>query len=252
MESHADPIPRLLDAAVRLVTAGVPWRMADIAREAGTSRATLYRAFSSRQALTAALAAQRGLRVPSGSHERILAAALAVLVRAGIEGATVEAIAGEAGLSPVTLYRHFKDRESLIEAALATAPPRSDAQLLALKGDDPDLDLPAFATSTLAFLAEHGELLRMAIGAPRGRISLLSRLHASHRSTTASLAAYLLRQMEAGRLPRKDPRFLALAFLSTLMTAGFLGPTFGEVGGPPEVIGPSLARLFLDGARGAA
>lgn len=47
---------------------------------------------------------------------KILTAATAVLARSGLDGATVGAVADEAGVVPGTVYHHFDSRETLIEA----------------------------------------------------------------------------------------------------------------------------------------
>ena len=49
------------------------------------------------------------------NHERLLAAAKAVFARSGA-GASLDAVARDAGLGIGTLYRHFPTRESLYEA----------------------------------------------------------------------------------------------------------------------------------------
>ncbi|MFH1462845.1 MAG: TetR/AcrR family transcriptional regulator [Pseudomonadota bacterium] len=238
----------LLDAAARLAAGGA-WSMAELAAAVGTSRAAVYRVFPSRQALLQALQSERAVAVPPSTRERILAAAVVVLVESGLDALTVDEVARRAGVTPVTVYRHFADRDSLVEAALGEAQPREHARALSLDGDDPEEDLAAFATSTLAFLEEHGEVLRLALGAPRERLPGLARLHASPLGATRSLTVYLGRQMVAGRLPRRDPEVLAWTFVSLLLTFGCLAPA---VGGPPPPSGRDLARLFLHGAGSAA
>jgi len=220
--------------------------MADLATEVGASRSSLYRLFSSRSVLLDALRDERGVSPPPSVRDRILAAAVAQVVEHGLDGFTVDAVALRAEVTPVTVYRQFTDRETLLCETLSQAPPREHALALSLDGDDPEEDLSVFATSTLAFMREHGEVLRLALGAPRERMAQMARLHASPLGATRSLAVYLERQMDAGRLPRRDPDVLALAFVSTLLTFGCIAPAF-EGRDPPE--GRELARLFLGGAR---
>jgi AcrR family transcriptional regulator len=62
------------------------------------------------------------LRIESGpldlTKKRILAAAELVFSRDGFQGATTREIAREAGVSEVTLFRHFHSREQLLRATL--------------------------------------------------------------------------------------------------------------------------------------
>ncbi|TBU98102.1 TetR/AcrR family transcriptional regulator [Stutzerimonas kirkiae] len=51
-------------------------------------------------------------------RQAILQAAQALFLGNGYEGSSMEAIASEAGVSKLTLYSHFKDKESLFNAAV--------------------------------------------------------------------------------------------------------------------------------------
>lgn len=53
-------------------------------------------------------------------REAILEAAQVLFLSNGYEGSSMEAIAAEAGVSKLTLYSHFKDKETLFEEAVKT------------------------------------------------------------------------------------------------------------------------------------
>src|SRR5690606_10570483 len=53
-------------------------------------------------------------------REAILAAAQVLFLSNGYEGSSMDAIAAEAGVSKLTLYSHFKDKEALFCAAVTT------------------------------------------------------------------------------------------------------------------------------------
>ena len=55
------------------------------------------------------------------AHDRILDAAAECIARAGYAGATISAVAKQAGLSRPTVYAHFRNREDLVSAALKRA-----------------------------------------------------------------------------------------------------------------------------------
>jgi AcrR family transcriptional regulator len=52
------------------------------------------------------------------SKDRILAAAKSVLDRDGLPGLTVRKVTDEAGLSPMAMYRHFADKDALLNALM--------------------------------------------------------------------------------------------------------------------------------------
>lgn len=55
------------------------------------------------------------------ARERLLDAAVRCVTRDGMAGASIAAVAAEAGVSRPTVYRYFADRQSLVEATLMHA-----------------------------------------------------------------------------------------------------------------------------------
>ncbi|EWC41648.1 TetR family transcriptional regulator [Pseudomonas stutzeri] len=69
-------------------------------------------------------------------REAILAAAQVLFLGNGYEGSSMEAIATEAGVSKLTLYSHFKDKEALFCAAVkATCETRLPRRLFQLEAN---------------------------------------------------------------------------------------------------------------------
>jgi AcrR family transcriptional regulator len=71
------------------------------------------------------------------SHEslrRLLEAAESVFDKYGLEGATLERIAREAGLSPASVYRRFRDKDDLVRAVFSRAS-EIQGQEIAKNGD---------------------------------------------------------------------------------------------------------------------
>ena len=66
-------------------------------------------------------------RTPSvAAHEKVIAAALQLFGERGIEGTSMDAIAQSSGVSKATVYKHWKDKETLCIAvivSLRTQPP---------------------------------------------------------------------------------------------------------------------------------
>jgi AcrR family transcriptional regulator len=52
------------------------------------------------------------------TRERIVAAAKAVLDREGLPGLTIRKVADRSGLSPMAMYRHFADKDALLNALM--------------------------------------------------------------------------------------------------------------------------------------
>jgi TetR/AcrR family transcriptional regulator, mexJK operon transcriptional repressor len=75
----------------------------------------------------------------------------------GFEAASVETIASQAGVSKVTLYKHFPDKTALFEAAVRREMERIEAAQR-VASDAPDLPLPvllrAFGMGIMTFLAQ--------------------------------------------------------------------------------------------------
>jgi AcrR family transcriptional regulator len=103
-------------------------------------------------------------RLPT--RTRLLAAAERVFARDGLDGATTRAIAREAAVNEVTLFRHFGSKERLIEAVMGRAfggeapdPSTDAARTGSLRGI-----LDDFARRYTARLEENLPLVRTVIG----------------------------------------------------------------------------------------
>jgi len=103
-----------------------------------------------------------GRRRPPARH-LLLQAAARVFARDGLAGATTRAIAREAGVNEVTLFRNFGSKEHLLEAVVGQTFSPPEAPVLAEASSLPD-DLAAFATRYDALLVANLPLLRTMIG----------------------------------------------------------------------------------------
>lgn len=100
------------------------------------------------------------------THDRLIEAAIEVMSAKGIAGATTREIASVAGVSEVTLFRHFQNKEQLLEAVSQRI---TALQIEALTNQDEwtfDLrrDLHHFAQLFDQTLEQHEALVRMFIG----------------------------------------------------------------------------------------
>ena len=70
--------------------------------------------------------------------QRILEAAKTCFVRSGFQGASMQQIRAEAGMSPGALYRYFASKEAIVEA-ICEADRKQDAELFKLILQTPDV-----------------------------------------------------------------------------------------------------------------
>jgi AcrR family transcriptional regulator len=54
----------------------------------------------------------------TSTHDRLLDAARAILAEHGLAGLSVRKVAADAGVSPMAMYRHFEDKDALIDALM--------------------------------------------------------------------------------------------------------------------------------------
>lgn len=95
-------------------------------------------------------------------QEQILEAALDVVSRQGMKGLNLGAVARRVGLVPSALYRHFENKDSIIDALLTLIESRllSNVTVVRQKTKDPLLALELL-------LREHVRLIRENAGIPR-------------------------------------------------------------------------------------
>lgn len=82
-------------------------------------------------------------RTPSKeAHEKVLSAALKLIVERGIEGSSMDAIAAESGVSKATVYKHWKNKDALLIDVIR----HQSADRPTFKSGDPRADIVAMLT----------------------------------------------------------------------------------------------------------
>jgi len=194
--------------------------------------------------------------VRSDTRQRLLAAAARVFARDGLTGATTRAIASEAGVNEVTLFRHFQSKERLIAAVVGeNFGPHATAGQTEIPrfSDDFSADLLALAHCYEKQLAENLPLVRTLIGESHHHD------HHSHERTVfkgiflplKEAALHRIEAAQAAGALRRDLRadILSDLFFATIFT-GVLrrGSSHIPLAYSAREYLKSAVVLFLDGA----
>ncbi|AON53591.1 TetR/AcrR family transcriptional regulator [Herbaspirillum seropedicae] len=154
-------------------------------------------------------------------RDAILAAAAEVFLEEGFEGASMAGISARIGGSKGTLYSYFKSKEELFVAVThEQAKKQMEPALAALEKDTGDLQktLQVFGEKAVSFLCQESTLqTHRMIVAESGRSDIGRRFHESGpKMGMERLAAFLSRQMQAGRLKQADPMLATLQLCALL------------------------------------
>lgn len=235
---------------------GETFTMEQLEAKSKVSRATIYRRVGNKEKLLERLARERG-----ETYERediglsILRAAREVFGREGLVAATIEQIAGEAGVGVATVYRHFGDKDTLVKTFIKEMTPKRAVRELALHpSEDMVGDLEKLVGAVLPFFYENRNIFRiMLMGNERDR-AYLQGLRKRSDSTQERLAEYFAAQLEAGRLKHVgEPDELALALMGMVIAYAVLGPLYhGRKLTNVERTSKLIVQLFLNDLRGDA
>lgn len=203
---------RILSAARSAGGAGRVPSLAEVARTAGVSRATVHRHFASRADLLDAL----DLAPDPGTAERLLEAAVAMLEETGLAGLSVESVAERASVSRAAAYRLFPGRAALFRGVVQAYAPFDDLGRLVseMAEEPPEVVVPAILRAVAARIGPRAGLVRSVLleftgtqpDAEAGRAAALE-------GGLARVAGYLAGQMAAGRIRPMHP-LLALQGLA--------------------------------------
>jgi TetR/AcrR family transcriptional repressor of mexJK operon len=170
---------------------------------------------------------QRGRPRDPERGRRILEAAQRHFDDHGLERASVDAIAAEAGVSKMTVYSNFGSKEGLFQAVVRDRTAAVVAGVPGVGALDPDQPEKALLAIGARFLAlARGD----ALGAMRSIYGVAGAQTEACRAfykegperVSGELAAYLRRANSAGTLKVRNPRQAADLFLSMFLGSGHI------------------------------
>ncbi|HEX5755153.1 MAG TPA: TetR/AcrR family transcriptional regulator, partial [Arenimonas sp.] len=151
----------------------------------------------------------------------ILEAAKALFVEHGYDGTSMDAIAQRAGVSKLTVYSHFQDKDSLfVEAVKAKCEEQLPPDLFSVDLSGPlRAQLLKIARAFFALMTSDEAIgIQRVLARQVGADSKLPRLfwEAGPRRTQLALAEFLRAEVEAGQLEIDDVERAASQFLCLL------------------------------------
>lgn len=171
---------------------------------------------------SAAAQHSQAVKAVSPKRQALEKAAVAVFLRDGYAGASVDVIAREAGVSKATLYSHFRSKEALFGAIIGQQCGRFvvEAQMADVTHADPAQVLRKLGQGFLEnLLTPHMLALYRVVAAEAYRFPALGRtVHDSGPGPAkASLAGYFRELTRKGRLTVKQPEIAADQFFGALL-----------------------------------
>jgi AcrR family transcriptional regulator len=147
------------------------------------------------------------------SRERIFAAAKAVLDREGLPGLTVRKVADHAGLSPMAMYRHFADKDALLDALMDDGLAAWEKIARSIRATDPMEWLAALGEAFLEFALAEPHRFDAAFFLPAPQARQYPDDFVAGRSPVVAMALARIDQAKAdGRLGDNAALDVALAF----------------------------------------
>ncbi|TYQ17745.1 UNVERIFIED_CONTAM: TetR family transcriptional regulator [Acetivibrio alkalicellulosi] len=224
----------------------------EIAEHSHVSRMTIYRLFGSKENLISQYNKAKQKNIPIKSKEcarlKILKAAGKCFANKGFQGASIEEIASIAKVGVTTVYRTFKDKESLITAYIEEIG-RSKIKQELSSSKDLKTTLIQFAISILTLLEEDMDLFKIGLTQVGNNAELMAKLNDSPNRSLYILTHYLKAQ---GCI--SDQRIcqdLAMAFMGMLLAFGFLYPYSYQLPlNNKEEKATLIVDLFLNGIKG--
>jgi AcrR family transcriptional regulator len=152
-----------------------------------------------------------------GPRGRVLAAADKLLRAEGASAVTTRRIASEVGVTAMAIYRHFPDKNALIDALVAVGFARWEARLArALKGSTPTAKIAGALRAYRDFALAEPRYFELMFLIPRPRVPTAPGSLAATSSPSFGRVVQAVREaMQSQALPPGDPGRLMLLVWAT-------------------------------------
>ncbi len=191
-------------------------------------------------------------RIPEGSRNRLLDAAVEVFARRGYERATIDEIAAEAGLSKGTVYWHFDSKADLFQALLEERFDRPVEAVMEITrtASPEEPSAPAVSAEVARLFASQPRLVQLMQeywAAAARDPAMRERYVARQRRLRGALVETLrVRQERLGAVPfALPPEQLATAFLA--LAVGLAMEAEVDPGSVPASLYGDVLALVYDG-----
>lgn len=165
--------------------------------------------------------------LPEPTRERIFAAARALFDKEGLAGLSMRRIAAEVAITPMAIYRHYADKDALIDALMLDGFAVWEARVAAIRHADPLRWLEAVGDAFLDFALSEPRRYEAAFLLPARKARRFPDDFAAGRSPAASM---IYERIEAAR---------RLGLLGTAPTA--------EIGLTLAALGQGLVSMYRAG-----
>jgi AcrR family transcriptional regulator len=183
---------------------------------------------------------------------QIMDAAAQQFAELGYKRATTRKIAQAAGVTEVTLFRHFGSKQNLFTAVLNRHALQPDSNAIfnqTLEGDYHQ-DMLRMGQYTMQIMQERRDVMRMMLCEAAHFPELQELLGQAPRQMRDMIAGYLQRRIEAGDIVPRDPHVMAQGFLgfffSYTMAFGFLDQAMALELSQDEMVA-EFVDLFVQG-----
>jgi AcrR family transcriptional regulator len=188
----------------------------------------------------------------NSTAERILGATEELLDREGAGAVTMRRVAGAVGITAMAVYRHYPNREGLLDAVADAGFAELREQLVAVRGGSAEERLTALLDVWLDFALEKPRLFELMFLTKRPGARQFPADFRAGTSPTANVAAAMIEEgMRAGIFRRDDVWEITLEMGALLqgMVMLYLGGRFGMEAGEFRALCHRSFRRYFDGIR---
>lgn len=193
-----------------------------LARKAGVSRSTAHRRTGGLSALLEALETRGVDSQKQTTRGRLIASTRSLVATQGIVGVTVERIAEHASVSPVSVYRTFGDRETLLQEAFKDVFPDNVLAEIELETLPLEDALFLIAQEVVRFAGTYPGLMALILLPASSERAELMSVHNIQRDLRARVIFLFESYVTAKKMPPCDVESRAASFLGLCLGASLI------------------------------